>query len=96
LAEKILEELSKAIIEGDGEAAKKAAEDGIEAKVSALDAIMEMQKAMGVVGQKFEAKEYFLSELITAGTAMKAAMEVIEPHIKPGEVAVSGKVSLEQ
>lgn len=92
MAGKILEELSKAVIEGDAEAAKKAAEDAIEAKVSALDAVMEMQKAMGVVGEKFEAKEYFLSELITAGTAMKVAMEVIEPHIKPGEVAVTGKV----
>ena len=49
-------------------------------------------KALAIVGEKFEAKEYFIPELIVAGEGIKNAMQLLEPHIKTGEIVKLGKV----
>ena len=92
VSKEILEGLSKALIEGKEEEAKSAAQKAVDTGIPVFDLIKEMEKAMGVVGQKFSDKEYFLSELVESGNAMKAAIQIIEPHIKPGEIEATGKV----
>ena len=44
-----------------------------------------MVEGLRIVGEKFEAGEYFLIELISAGVAAEEAMKVLEPHLKKGE-----------
>jgi methanogenic corrinoid protein MtbC1 len=41
-----------------------------------------LAEGLRIVGEKFEQKEYFLSELVVAAEVMKEAMSVIQPHIK--------------
>lgn len=37
---------------------------------------------MGIVGQRFEEREFFVPDVLMAAEAMKAAMEVIKPHLE--------------
>jgi len=53
-----------------------------------------MAKGMEVVGQKFSAQEYFLSELLAAGETMKAGMEVLAPLLEGGKAEPIGKIVL--
>jgi corrinoid protein of di/trimethylamine methyltransferase len=89
----ILEELKKSVIDGDPEATKKYAKEAVEAKIPAYTAVMDgMSAGMKVVGEKFENKEYYVSDLIMAGEAMKAGLEILEPLMKTGKSKSVGKV----
>ncbi len=80
--QELLEKLAKSVIDGDEAAAKKVAQEAIDAKIDPLDAIKNgFAKGMGVVGKKFHDFEIFLPEVVVAAEAMKAGMEVLKPHI---------------
>jgi 5-methyltetrahydrofolate--homocysteine methyltransferase len=53
-----------------------------------------MSKGMEVVCQKFSAQEYFLSELLAAGEAMKEGMKVLTPFLEGAKVETIGRVVL--
>ena len=90
---KLFNSLAEAIVNFDVENAKKLAQDVIDNGIDPYEAIMEgLNKGMKIVGDKYEAKEYFLSELLLAGESMKAALEVLTPHLKAGELKSFGKV----
>jgi 5-methyltetrahydrofolate--homocysteine methyltransferase len=48
------------------------------------------REAMGVIGQRFEAGEAFIPELIMAGEMMKAIAEQVRPHL--GEDAAGSQI----
>jgi len=50
--------------------------------------------AMDKIGNDFEKGDLFLPELIVAAEAMKAAMDILTPHLKEGTLKSSGKVIL--
>jgi corrinoid protein of di/trimethylamine methyltransferase len=78
----LLEKMSQAIIALDKEAAVAAAEEAVAANMSPLKAIEEgLQPGIQTVGDRFEAFECFLPELIGSAEAFKAAMDVLEPVI---------------
>lgn len=89
----ILEGLKKSVIDGDPEATKRYAEEAVKAKISAYKAVMEgMSEGMKVVGEMFENKEYYVSDLIMAGEAMKAGLEVLQPLLKAEKALSIGKI----
>ena len=47
---------------------------------------------MKVVGQRFEAKEYFIPDMLASAESVGAAMEILEPHLARSGVAAKGKV----
>jgi methanogenic corrinoid protein MtbC1 len=51
-----------------------------------------LREGMTLVGQRFEEKEYFLSELIMSAEIFKQAIELIEPHLEKGEGESKGVV----
>ena len=78
----LLEKMSQAIIALDKDAAIAAAEEAVAANMSPLKAIEEgLQPGIQTVGDRFEAFECFLPELIGSAEAFKAAMDVLEPVI---------------
>jgi len=84
--------LSKAVVEGDAESAKRAANDVVRSGIDAYEAIIKgCAKGMSVVGDKFEKKECFLPEVLLSAEAMESAVSILKPHIK-GEITASGKV----
>jgi len=81
--EKHLEEIKQAVIDGDSHASAQvtsdAVTDGVDPLIILNDGLM---AGADVVGQRFEAGEYFLPELMLAGRALKAAMAVVEPLLQ--------------
>jgi 5-methyltetrahydrofolate--homocysteine methyltransferase len=90
--------LYDAILAGDEKAAEAAAREAIAAGVDPVALIADtMIPAMDEVGQLFEQEEYFVPELLLAGRAMKAAMELLRPLLaavgaKPSGVILVGTV----
>lgn len=49
-------------------------------------------KGMDVIGERFKNNEVFVPEVMMAARAMKAAMEVLKPLLKSGDVSEKGTV----
>ncbi len=68
-------------LEGIQGVARAAMEAGVDPQAAITDG---MVPGMVEVGRKFEAGEYYLSELVVAGEVMKDGMKVIEPYLAAG------------
>lgn len=91
----ILTRLRDSIVNLDIEGTKQACKDALAEGVPPIKAVSEgMGKGMDIVGQKYEANEYFLAELIMAGEVMKEGMKILEPHLKGAQVKGLGKIVL--
>jgi len=88
----VLEGIRNSIVDLKFEEEKASVQQALSAGVSPLKILDEMAKAMEIVGQKFEASEYFLSELIVAADVMKEGLTVLDPHLKGKEVKKLGTV----
>ena len=87
--EELFEAIREALVTFDVEALKKMVLQGVQMEVKAERIVDVMSEGMERVGQKYEAGEYFVSELIIAGETMKDALEVLEPYM---EEATDGKL----
>ncbi len=47
---------------------------------------------MEIVGQKFDAKEYFIPDMLASAEAVGAAMEILEPHMAESGIKPKGKI----
>ena len=80
--DEIFQSLADAIIEGDPVKATETAQSAVESGVDPLDAVEKgMAKGMEVVGERFECGDAYLPELMMAGDAFKAAMEILKPEL---------------
>ena len=88
-----LSELSKAILEGDLNAAKsltqKLLDQGVKPGKIVNDGLI---VGMNEVGRLFKANEYFVPEVLISARAMKGAMELVRPLLAVGEGMTMGKV----
>jgi len=74
--------LVEAVIDGDPEASTEAAQSALDSNVDPLEILNEgLMTGADEVGKRFENGEYFLPELMLAGRALKAAMEVVKPSL---------------
>lgn len=87
-----LDEISKAIIRGDGDKALQLTKVALEERVTAKQ-ILDNGLVPGIqrVGDLFESGEYYLPELVMAGDAMTKALELIEPILGKGDTPRIGK-----
>jgi len=69
--------------------AEQALAAGIDPKVIIFDSL---SKAMGVVGQKYESKQYFLPQVLLSAQTMYQALDVTLPKLKVDANAIPGKV----
>jgi len=51
-----------------------------------------LTKGMSIVGQKFEAKEYYIPDMLASAEAVGAAMEILEPHLAQSGIKSKGKI----
>ena len=51
-----------------------------------------LTEAMDIVGQKFEAEEYFIPDMLASAEAVGAAMEILEPHLARSGIKSKGKI----
>ncbi|MDD6312207.1 MAG: corrinoid protein [Firmicutes bacterium] len=89
----ILDEISEQLIIGRApvlaDTVKKALDEGY---VPAQIINGGLIKGMDVIGERFKNNEVFVPEVMMAARAMKAAMEVLKPLLKSGDVSEKGTV----
>ncbi|MFW9895607.1 MAG: B12-binding domain-containing protein [Candidatus Thorarchaeota archaeon] len=76
------EDLLKAIIELDEEETYKQVENLLTNGVKPNEIIEILREGVEVVGDKFNKKEYFLTELVMAGEIFTQSTAILEPHMK--------------
>ena len=70
------------------EEVRKALDDGADP----LSLVEALREGMSVVGEKYEAKEYFLPDLILSAEIFKEAIALIEPSLQGANTATRGTV----
>jgi 5-methyltetrahydrofolate--homocysteine methyltransferase len=61
--------------------------------VSVADIINKgLTEGMSVVGEKFEAKEYFIPDMLASAEAVGSAMEILEPHLSKSGIEPKAKI----
>ncbi len=79
----IMENLTRAVIEGDASQARDSAAASLDADIDPLEAAERgLSRGMDIIGEQFETGEVFLPELMMAGDAFRAAMEILNPEIR--------------
>jgi corrinoid protein of di/trimethylamine methyltransferase len=74
--------IAEAVIDGDPDASTEATQAALASNVDPLVILNEgLMSGADEVGKRFERGEYFLPELMLAGRALKAAMEVVKPSL---------------
>jgi len=95
MSQEFLEKLTSSIINGDPESATTLTQEALQAGLEPLTLINQaLVPGMNAVGEKFASGEYFLPNLVIAGSAMQQAMQLLEPELKERqqELESSGKV----
>lgn len=87
------ERLFQAILNGKSDEAAAATRDAIAQHIAPQDLINgQMIRAMGEVGQRFQDGKAFVPQLLMAGRAMKAALELLKPLLSGTASTAIGKV----
>jgi corrinoid protein of di/trimethylamine methyltransferase len=88
-----LNQLKKAIVDGDAKKAVEVTKAALAEGTKPLDLIQKhMIPAMDEVGKLFEEEEYFVPELLLSGRAMRGAFELIKPLLAAQGVQPVGRV----
>jgi len=78
----IIENLRKAVLDLDVDRVRAGAEEAVRLGIDPIEAIDDgLSKGVRTIGDKFASGEAFLTELVMAGEAMKAGVEVLRPVI---------------
>ncbi len=80
-----IDDVTNMIVELDDENIGRVVQSKIDAGVDPQDLLKALTSGMDEVGRRYENDEYFLTELVLAGETMKAAFEVLKPHLKTDE-----------
>jgi 5-methyltetrahydrofolate--homocysteine methyltransferase len=68
-------------------------EQALASGISVKDIIKQgLTEAMEIVGQKFEAEEYFIPDMLASAEAVGAAMQILEPYLAKSGIKPKGKV----
>lgn len=87
-----LDELSKAVVEGDGRMVLELTRKALDAKVPANKILDEgVIPGLQKVGDLFGAGEYFLPELLVSGKAVLEALEILEPELIKADIPPKGR-----
>lgn len=88
-----MDALKNSVVDLNIENVKRFARRALKERLPAYMAVMNgMAKGMEIVGKKYEKGEYYLSELVMAGEAMKEGMAILRPELKKSAARPVGKV----
>ncbi len=84
--------LVEAIINLDEPAALKRAEEQLDTGVDPVEILEKCREGMSIVGERFEAGEFFLSEMIMAAEIFTQIMDSIRPKLRRSVTENIGKI----
>jgi len=83
-----LDQICQAVVEGDDVSIVEYVQEALQAGESPLRILNEgLMPGADIVGKRFEEGEYFLPDLMLAGRALKAAMEILKPLLASAAAA---------
>ncbi len=92
--EEVLENIFNGIVDGDREQVKRNIQNALAANIPPAVILTEsMIAAMSEVGQRFEAGEYYVPEMLIAARAMKEGLVILKPLLKEADVKSPGRVA---
>jgi methylmalonyl-CoA mutase cobalamin-binding domain/chain len=86
-----LQRITEAMAALETDAVPKLVKDALESGYPAQSIVDALTVGINTVGEKFEAMEYFLPELMTAAAAMDESMDILRPAFARDGVAVGNK-----
>jgi len=93
--EQYLEQISRAVVEGDRDSTVEYVQAALDANVDANTILQGgLIPAMSDVGRLFEGGEYFVPEMLISARAMKSGLELIKPLLVGADIKPVGKVAL--
>lgn len=90
----IYKEIKNSLIELRNEPLKEKVQKLIGGGTPAEKIIEVLSEGMNIIGEKYQAGEYFVTELIIAGEIMKETMEILKPYMKTGNSYETGIIVL--
>jgi len=91
----ILERISQCVVDLEINSIRGLVQEALTAGIPPYGVVVDgMSRGMEVVGQKFSNQEYFLSELLAAGEAVKEGTELLKPLLEGVKVERIGRVVL--
>ena len=91
--DELLENLYNAVLAGDFEGVKSHLQAALDAGLDPTVILNQgMIDAMGEVGKRFEAGDFFVPEMLIAARAMQGGMAILKPHLLQTDRQSSGKV----
>ena len=93
--EEILGKLQVSVVALDLDGVQRIVRDALDAGISAEDIVSHgLRGGLQTVGEKYQAGEFFLAELIMAGEVMKEAMTSLEPYFVGSGMEPIGRVTI--
>jgi dimethylamine corrinoid protein len=93
MSKAIIRKLAKAVVDGDIEATKALADEALKCGVDEYEALNRgLSAGLKHVGDLFEAGICYLPNLLMSADAMKAGLNILQPHIKVDGVGGKSKV----
>jgi corrinoid protein of di/trimethylamine methyltransferase len=80
--DELCERLKNGVIEYQEDTVKQAAQEVVDNKLEALDAIMNgLAAGMEVVGELYDRQEYFVPEVLMCADALYGGLDILRPHV---------------
>ncbi len=76
---------------GVKELVQQALDEGMDPRLIVIEGLTE---AMKIVGGKFEAKDYFIPDMLASAETVGAAMDILAPHLARSGMTPKGKVMM--
>jgi len=89
------QEIMEAVLEGDEDLVVEKVNEALGQEMDPVEILNQgLVAASNIVGEKFEAGEFFLSDLMLSGNAIKAGMEIINPRLKIMDFVVENRATV--
>ena len=84
--------LAEALVKFEEEAVLGEVADRLEAGENPMAIIRDLQDGMGLIGDRFNTGEFFLSELLMSADIFTRAMEILEPRLEGTTMETIGRI----
>ncbi len=90
--DELIAQITQSVIDGEAATATEATRTALEAGLDPLRILNEgLMVGADQVGKRFESGDFFLPELMLAGRALKAAMEILNPSLAGKNLSSTGQ-----
>lgn len=89
-----MSEIPTALAELNEQEAARLVKECIDAGDDPMTILDDLRRGMDIVGERYKAGDYFLSELIVSGEIFKDSMKLVEPHLKADATASATRIVL--